>query len=95
MHENVIKEFRKLKGKGTIILFGSLSKGTARFDSDIDVAVVSDDKMFIKKVEAKADEILFEYGRVVSVLKFTSREFKNSKEPIIKDIKKGRVLYEG
>lgn len=95
MFENILKEFEHVKGKGKIILFGSFTQGNPRFDSDIDIAVISDDKGFIRKVEGLANRILFEYGRVVSLVKFGRDEFSREKEPIIKEIKKGRVLYEG
>ena len=95
MYENILKEFRKVKGKGRLILFGSLSRGTARFDSDIDIAVISDSRDFIRKSERVADSILFDYGRVVSLIKFGEKEFLEGREPIIREIKKGKVLYAG
>ena len=95
MFENILKEFRKIKGNGRIVLFGSLSRGKARFDSDIDIAVISDEKNFIKKAEDIADMILLDYGKVVSLVKFGEKEFLERKEPLIREIKKGRVLYEG
>lgn len=95
MFENILDEFRKMKGNGKIVLFGSLNNGTARFDSDIDIAVVSDDKNFVKRSEDIADNILLDYGRVVSIVKFKKNEFKQNREPIIKEIRKGRILYEG
>ncbi len=95
MHENILNEFRKLKGDGKVVLFGSLSRGTARFDSDIDIAVISDSREFIERSEKLADDILLEYGRVVSIIKFGKREFSEGHEPIKRDIMKGRVLYGG
>ena len=95
MFERILDEFRRMKGNGKIILFGSLNKGVAQFDSDIDIAVISDDKNFIKKSESLADNILFDYGKVVSLIKFRRAEFNKGKEPIIKEIKRGSVLYEG
>ena len=94
MFENVISEFGKARGVGKLILFGSFRKGSETFGSDIDIAIVSDDKRLVSSSKEIADRILFDYGRVVSLLKFGTDEFSKSKEPIIKEIKKGRVLYE-
>ena len=38
-----IKEIKKHYNITTIILFGSYAKGTANADSDIDIAIISDD----------------------------------------------------
>lgn len=95
MFENIFHEFSRMKGEGRIVLFGSHQKGNARFDSDIDIAVISDDPGFIKRAEDVADKILFDYGRTVSVIRFSRVEFSHGQEPISKEIKKGRTLYEG
>ena len=41
--DQAIKELRKLGGISKIILYGSVAKGTARTDSDIDIALILDD----------------------------------------------------
>ncbi len=95
MFENVINEFRRAKGRGKIILFGSFGRGRPTFGSDIDIAVISDDERLIESSKRIADNILLDYGRVVSILRFGTKEFSRSREPIVKEIRKGRVLYEG
>ena len=89
MFENILEEFKRIKGDGKIVLFGSLSKGNAGFSSDIDIAVISDDKKFIGRTESIADSVLLDYGRVVSVIKFSTKEFNSGREPVIKEIMKG------
>ncbi|MEM3786571.1 MAG: nucleotidyltransferase domain-containing protein [Nitrososphaeria archaeon] len=92
----MVEEFKNLKGSGKLILFGSVVENKSRFDSDIDIAVVSDDTDFLAKVEEIADEILFKYNKVVTLIKFSQREFESGLEPIIKEIKKrGITIYEG
>jgi predicted nucleotidyltransferase len=95
LYQRIFEEFRKVKGKGKIIVFGSVVKGKSKFDSDIDIAVITDDKKFLSKVEKLSDEILFKYGKVVSLIKFSEKEFETGKEPIIKEIKKGMIIYGG
>ncbi len=91
----ILDEFRAISGDGKLILFGSVLKGNSRFDSDIDIAIISNDRDFISKVEEVADRILFKYGKVVSLVRFSKEEFKEKKEPIIREIEKGLVFYEG
>jgi len=66
-----------------------------RLDSDIDIAIVTDSKETREKAEKIADEILSEYGKVVSLKFFTESEFKKSKkqkDPFVTEILKGKVL---
>jgi predicted nucleotidyltransferase len=95
LYQKIFEEFRKVKGNGKIIAFGSVVKGKSRFDSDIDIAVITSDKKFLSKVEEISDKILFKYGKVVSIIKFSEKEFETGKEPIIKEIKKGMIIYGG
>lgn len=95
IYQNILQEFKSLKGNGKLVLFGSIVRGRSRFDSDIDIAAVTDDKEFLTKVERIADRILFKYGNVVSVIKFSEKEFESDREPIIKEIKRGIVIHGG
>lgn len=94
LYERIFKEFGKLKNKGKLILYGSVAEGKSRFDSDIDIAAISNNKKFFEEVENIADKILFKYGKVVSIIKFSFEEFNRNEEPIIKKIKKGKIIYE-
>ena len=95
IYQNILQEFKNLKGNGKLVLFGSIVKGKSRFDSDIDIAAITDDKKFLVETERIADKILFKYGKVISIIKFSEAEFESNKESIIKEIKKGIVIYEG
>ena len=95
VYEDILEEFEGVKGKGRLILFGSVAKGRSRFDSDIDIAIITDEKKFITRAERIADKILFKHGKVVSLIRFSNDEFNLNKEPIIKEIRKGVVIYGG
>ncbi|MEM5799602.1 MAG: nucleotidyltransferase domain-containing protein [Candidatus Aenigmatarchaeota archaeon] len=93
-HQDIIKEFEGLKA--TIILFGSVSRGNYRLDSDIDLAIISNNKKIKQKAENIADKILFKYGKVVSLKFFTKDDFYkkiNKKDPFVFEIIKGKVIY--
>lgn len=90
-----MREFKSLRGKGRLVLFGSIVRGRSRFDSDIDIAAITDDKKFLIRAEKIADKILFKYGKVVSLIRFSEKEFESETEPIVKEIKKGVVIYGG
>lgn len=93
-HKEIVKEFEPIGKKAKIILFGSVASGTYRFDSDIDLAIISDDKKIKQHAEKIADKVLVKYGKVVS-LKFISPKSMNTKDPFIKEILKGKVVYDG
>lgn len=95
IYQNIFQEFKGLKGSGKLVLFGSIIRGRSRFDSDIDIAAISNDKKFLSGVERIADKVLFKYGKIVSIIKFSEKEFELNMEPIIKEIKKGVVIYGG
>ncbi len=59
----------------------------SRVDSDIDIAIVTDKKEVREVAESIADEILFKFGKVVSIVYFSEKEFEEGKEPLIKVIK--------
>ena len=95
LYQKIFEEFREVKGRGRIVVFGSVVRGGSRFDSDIDVAVITNDENFLSKVEEVADKILFKYGKVVSIIRFSEKEFENSIEPIVKEIRRGIIIYGG
>ncbi len=80
-----------------IILFGSYAKGNFRQDSDIDIAVISndfhdndfDEKVLLNKISAKIDSRI--QATSFSVKKYLS---KNSASPLLDEIKKtGTLLF--
>lgn len=64
VHKDILEEFREVGKKAKVILFGSVSKGNYRTDSDMDIAIITDDKSVIKKSGEIADEMLWKYGKL-------------------------------
>ncbi|HLD77626.1 MAG TPA: nucleotidyltransferase domain-containing protein, partial [archaeon] len=55
-YEKVLAPFRRLRGDSVIMLYGSVAAGTARPDSDIDIAVIAKDKRVWEQADAIADD---------------------------------------
>lgn len=90
----ILSEFtRKLLEKtgfvNKIFVFGSVAKGTARADSDIDVAVITAKKDIKQELIATkiTDELLEKFKRPIQIHYFTNDEFKTSSSSLIEEIK--------
>ena len=94
-HKKILKEFEPVGKKAKIILFGSLARGDYRLDSDIDLAIITKDKKLTKLASSIADKILAEYGKVVSLKFIEDKDFEEEGNPLIEEIKKGIVIYDG
>jgi len=89
------KEFAKsLKDVEKIILFGSVARGEDKEDSDVDILIISRNKLKTKdKVIGKAMDILLDKGAYISIKVFTPQEFERLKNThFISQIKKEGVL---
>ena len=81
-----------------ILLYGSVARGTATSESDIDIAVMLDDytnKMHDKMIDCVVD-LELRYNRVISVLLIYNKQFNDwgNISPILINIKKdGKVLW--
>ncbi len=65
LHESLMALLRdRLKGVGTCILFGSFAREEERFDSDLDVLIVTDNTDEAKRITGQLDEDL---GRRFSI----------------------------
>ncbi|MEM3616536.1 MAG: nucleotidyltransferase domain-containing protein [Candidatus Bathyarchaeia archaeon] len=94
-HKEILKQFQPVGKKAKIILYGSLAKGNYRLDSDIDLAIITKNKKLIKQASSIADRIFAEHGKLVTLKFITEEEFERGKSPIIDEIKKGIVIYNG
>mgnify|MGYP006305174003 CR=1 FL=1 len=92
VYKDLLKDFKKVPG--AVILYGSVSKEKSRPDSDIDIAVFSNDKKAKIIADKIADEILLKKGKVVSILWLDFKDLKKRiNEPFIQDVLKGEILY--
>ena len=81
-HKNII----------TVILFGSYAKGTATKESDIDILLISNEKIEIEKV---IKGIYAKYGKEIMPIVMTQNDFKKQKDKavITEIVKDHYVLY--
>jgi len=95
-HRDILKEFEPIGRRAKVILFGSVARGDYRLDSDIDLAIITDEEDLKKASSSIADRILVKYGKVVS-LKFIKEEdfAKGKKDSFIEKVRNGRVIYRG
>lgn len=93
----LLRTFTALNVK-EIILYGSVARGTATSESDIDIAVILDDytdKMHDDMIDFIV-ELELKYNKVISVLLIYNRQFNEwgNITPFFKNIKKdGKVLW--
>ena len=96
-HRLAAKEFtekvKKLHGVKKIILFGSIAKGEEKLESDVDIAVIVDDKESINEIDKINHEILSKYRISIIPLILTEKEVEENKQ-FKKELEKGEVLYE-
>ena len=85
----------------SIFLFGSCVKGTVNYDSDIDIFVVTNDKIHDDSHEAfdllygSTDDIPLEHYISCDILTATKEEFQHDMTPLIKTVKKEGVELRG
>ncbi|MFQ6063887.1 MAG: nucleotidyltransferase domain-containing protein [Candidatus Bathyarchaeia archaeon] len=93
IHEEMLEGFKRLDA--TVLVYGSVAKGRSRIDSDIDVAVITENPEVKEEAERLADEVLLEHGRVVSIVYFSPERFKKMVDrPFIRDVLSGEVLHD-
>lgn len=93
----LLRTFTALNVK-EIILYGSVARGTATSESDIDIAVILDDytdKMHDEMIDFVV-ELELKYNKVISVLLIYNKQFNEwgNITPFFKNIRKdGKVLW--
>ena len=91
-YKGLLKDFKKVPG--TVIVYGSVATEKSRPDSDIDIAVFSDDDNAKTIAGEIADDILFKNGKVVSIFWLTLNNLKKRlNEPFIQDVLRGEVIH--
>ena len=81
-----IKEIKKHYNITTIILFGSYAKGTENEDSDIDIAVISDDFEDIYECMANLMGMTWDIDARIEPHPITDEDYKNVSNPFVKEV---------
>ncbi|RLJ00175.1 MAG: hypothetical protein DRP03_01345 [Candidatus Aenigmatarchaeota archaeon] len=89
VHKEIINEFRRLKD-AKIVIFGSVARGNYGLDSDIDIAIISNNDVR-ERARKIADSIFAKYGKLVSLKFLNEEEFKKGKSPLVKEIRRGII----
>jgi len=96
-HEEALKKFSGIGKKAKIVLFGSVARGDYRLDSDIDIALITDDMDTVKEARRIADDLLAQ-GKLISIKHFTKADFERRvrmKDSFVMEVLKGKVIYGG
>jgi predicted nucleotidyltransferase len=91
--DRILKRLRADSSVRLVLLFGSMARGEARDQSDIDLIVVKEtDLKFLDRL----DEFYDDAREAMDVLVYTPQEFEEMKErPFVKRaLQEGIVLYE-
>lgn len=81
-----IEEIKKKYKVTAIILFGSYAKGTANEDSDIDIAVISDDFDDIYDCMAILMGMTWDIDARIEPHPITTEDFENVSNPFVKEV---------
>jgi predicted nucleotidyltransferase len=94
-----LKSFKSLikeKGVQKIYLFGSASKGLADSSSDLDIAIIIDNKTDKTKIEKYRRKIETEISKETDLIVITKKEFDSmfdEKRQILINILEGTLIY--
>ncbi|MGA9099997.1 MAG: nucleotidyltransferase domain-containing protein [Methanotrichaceae archaeon] len=91
--EKILNKLRKDPSVRLVLLFGSLARGDASENSDIDLIVVKEtEKRFLDRL----DEFYDDAREAMDILVYTPQEFEYMKvRPFVKRaLQEGKILYE-
>ena len=80
------KEIKKQYKVKEIILFGSYAKGTENKDSDIDIAVVSDDFDYVFDCMAELMGMTWDIDARIEPHPITEEDYKNVSNPFVQEV---------
>ena len=77
------------------IVYGSIARGDERPDSDLDLALLVKRKgKWVEQLKAELrDRVLRRFGNTLSILVYTTAEFKKAKGALKKEIESGVVMF--
>lgn len=84
--EKYIKKISQYYKIETIILFGSYAKGTENEDSDIDIAIISDDFNDIIEDGAKLIGLTWKIDTKIEPHPITKKDYENNSTPFINEV---------
>ncbi|MBS3056922.1 MAG: nucleotidyltransferase domain-containing protein [Candidatus Aenigmarchaeota archaeon] len=91
IHREILNEFRHINAG--VILYGSVATGSYDDESDIDLAIISNEKRIFREADKIADKILLNYGKVVMLVNIRPEELKmRQKWPFYENIIKNGVM---
>ncbi len=78
----------------SIFLFGSVAKGTAKINSDIDLAIITNKHNTKQELSLNlvSDAITKQYGRKIQTHQFTISEFEKNNSSLLKEIKTDGIM---
>ena len=76
--EEVVKECRPAK----VILFGSYAKGKQTKDSDIDLLVITEERMSLDDIRRMKKALSAKFGLPIQLICLTKKEFAETKDVI-------------
>lgn len=85
MIRDISRKISETKNVENVYLFGSYSKLIFRKDSDIDIAIVSED-VDKKKIGEVIKNLEKRYKKTIEVHFFSKKFYKNKKDPLVKEI---------
>lgn len=90
-------EISELTSAYSLVIFGSYAKAKQSKNSDLDVAVIIEDKKIFSEVKAKIESIKMEELLKIDCEIFTTREFKemleSKKENVGKEIARNNLVF--
>ena len=96
--QNLKAELQEISIKAkSVVLFGSVVKKKEKFNSDIDLLIITQNKLRANEIIAKKQEIFSKkFGNVISAYIMTENEFKRKRNaPFVKDLLKDYIVIHG
>ena len=96
--QNLKAELQEISIKAkSVVLFGSVVKKKEKFNSDIDLLIITQNKSRANDIISKKQEIYSKkFGNVISAYIMTENEFKRKRNtPFVKDLLKDYVVIHG
>lgn len=88
--QNILAVLKKHPEIHTAYMFGSVAKGSAKLESDLDIAVQGDESLTTEQYIALVGDLALETGRAIDLI-----DLKTAGEPLLGEILQGQRLLGG